>query len=282
MFPAPVAVRTLGTADRADPAILDGMTAVEPEQRHASAVPDPVVDRALSQICPYLVAADGLWRSSTVAREHRCAAVSPPALLAAEKQRRLCLTGDHVTCPTFEAARAARPIGPDRHPPLPRPLARATPMILDHGRIAISVPAFRSERSLGQAALMMLMALAFALIVFAKLSGGTSPAGAADASASPRATAHASSPGGSARPSSSSTGAPSAAPSSSAAASGGPGSSASAGATAKPVTKTYRVKSGDTLIGIAAKFGTTPKAIARLNGITNTANLKVGQVLRIP
>jgi LysM repeat protein len=44
----------------------------------------------------------------------------------------------------------------------------------------------------------------------------------------------------------------------------------------------YKVKSGDTLIGIAAKFGTTPKAIAKLNGITNTANLKVGQVLKIP
>ena len=254
------------------------MTAVEPEQRPAAAVPDPVVDRTLSRMCPYLVAADGLWRSSSAAREHRCGAVAPPALLAAEKQRRLCLTADHFACPTFEAARAARPIGPDRQPTLPRPLARATPMVLDHGRIAITIPAFRSERSVGQAALMILMALAFALIVFAKLSGGSSPAGVASASSSPGASAQASSPAGSARPSSVAT----VAPSGSAAGSGDPGGSASPGPTAQPASKTYKVKSGDTLIGIAAKFGTTPKALAKLNGITNTANLKVGQVLRIP
>ncbi|HEV8402968.1 MAG TPA: LysM domain-containing protein [Candidatus Limnocylindrales bacterium] len=258
------------------------MTAVDPDHRPSAAVPDPVVDRTLSRMCPYLVAADGLWRSSTVAREHRCGAVAPPALLAAEKQRRLCLTADHLTCPTFEAARAARPIGPDREPTLPRPLARATPMVLDHGRIAITVPAFRSERSVGQAALIVLMAVAFALIVFAKLSGGNSPAGAADASASPPASAHASAPSGSAHPTSAASSAPSGAPSGLAAGSADPGGSASPAATAKPASQTYKVKAGDTLIGIAAKFGTTPKAIAKLNGITNTANLHVGQVLKIP
>jgi LysM repeat protein len=258
------------------------MTAVDPDLRPTAAAPDPVVDRTLSGVCPYLVAADGLWRSSTVAREHRCGAVAPPALLAAEKQRRLCLTADHMTCTTFEAARAARPIGPDRQPTLPRPLARATPMVLDHGRIAITVPAFRSERSVGQAALIILMALAFALIVFAKMSGGASPAGVADAPASPRTSPGASATAASARPSSGETLAPSGAPAGSAAASGDPSGSASPGATAKPATQTYKVKAGDTLIGIAAKFGTTPKAIAKLNGITNTANLHVGQVLKIP
>jgi LysM repeat protein len=35
-------------------------------------------------------------------------------------------------------------------------------------------------------------------------------------------------------------------------------------------------------VGIAAKFGTTPKAISKLNGITNPSALKVGQILRIP
>jgi LysM repeat protein len=48
------------------------------------------------------------------------------------------------------------------------------------------------------------------------------------------------------------------------------------------VTQTYKVKSGDTLVGIAAKFSTTTKAIADLNGITNPASLKTGQVLKIP
>jgi LysM repeat protein len=104
----------------------------------------------------------------------------------------------------------------------------------------------------------------------------------ADASANPLTNAGASATAASARPSSGATPAPSGAPAGSAAASGDPSGSASPGATAKPATQTYKVKAGDTLIGIAAKFGTTPKAIAKLNGITNTANLHVGQVLKIP
>jgi LysM repeat protein len=56
---------------------------------------------------------------------------------------------------------------------------------------------------------------------------------------------------------------------------------ATPGATAK-AARTYKVKSGDTLIGIAAKYGTTPKAIAALNGIAVSSNLHVGQILKIP
>ena len=44
------------------------------------------------------------WRASTPAREHRCTVVTPPAILAAEKQRRLCLTAEHVGCSTYLAA----------------------------------------------------------------------------------------------------------------------------------------------------------------------------------
>ena len=61
------------------------------------------------------------------------------------------------------------------------------------------------------------------------------------------------------------------------------GSPTTEGASAAPPgTRTYKIKSGDTLVGIAAKFGTTPKAIAKLNGLTNPAALKVGQTLKIP
>ena len=65
-----------------------------------------------------------------------------------------------------------------------------------------------------------------------------------------------------------------------------PGSGASAdpsdpGASAV-ATQTYKVKTGDTLVGIAAKFGTTPKAIATLNGITDPTSLHAGQILKIP
>ena len=250
------------------------MTAVDPETRPSPpVVDDPGVDRTMARICPYLAAADGGWRSSTAAREHRCGAVTPPAQLAAEKQRRLCLTGDHVTCATYEAARAARPLAQGPAATLPRPLARTTPLVLDHGRIAVAIPALRSDRSTSQALLIVLLAIAFIAILFARLTGGNDLAGAT-ASTTPRATAAAGTGGKSAAP----TSRPSATPVASAGASGAPATPRPSA----PASRTYKVKSGDTLIGIAAKYGTTPKAIAKLNGISVSANLHVGQVLKIP
>ena len=46
-------------------------------------------------------------------------------------------------------------------------------------------------------------------------------------------------------------------------------------------TRTYIVKSGDTLSSIAQKYGTTYKEIARKNGISNPNKIYVGQVLKI-
>lgn len=43
----------------------------------------------------------------------------------------------------------------------------------------------------------------------------------------------------------------------------------------------YTVKNGDTLSGIAARFGTTWQALAQLNGLSNPNLLRVGQQLRI-
>lgn len=45
--------------------------------------------------------------------------------------------------------------------------------------------------------------------------------------------------------------------------------------------QTYKVKSGDTLIGIAKQFHTKVKAIQSANNLTTTS-IKVGQVLKIP
>lgn len=45
--------------------------------------------------------------------------------------------------------------------------------------------------------------------------------------------------------------------------------------------KTYTVKSGDTLSGIAAQYGTTYQEIARKNGIANPNKIYPGQVLKI-
>lgn len=261
------------------------MTAVEPRPATSGSSDQPgasVEDQVLTALCPYLAAADGTWRSATFAREHRCGAVSPPALLAAEKQRRLCLTEAHWTCATYEAARAARPVLPDRPPTLPRPIARTTPVILDHGRLSITTPAFRAERSTGQAILVGLLLLAFLAIVLARLSaGGGTPIGA-------------SGPGGSPTPRTSAsvdaTAAPTVRPTAAPPSTSSAGPNASVATSAQPATprptlistRTYKVKSGDTLIAIAARFGTTTKVLRDLNRLTDPSNLKIGQVLKLP
>ena len=65
------------------------------------------------------------------------------------------------------------------------------------------------------------------------------------------------------------------------------GDGGSAAASPAPATSsgtqtiTYKVKKGDTLSGIAAKYGTTYQKIARENGISNPNYIKVGQKLKI-
>jgi LysM repeat protein len=54
-------------------------------------------------------------------------------------------------------------------------------------------------------------------------------------------------------------------------------------ATGTPTTyRTHTVRRGETLAMIAARYGTTVSAIARLNGIRNVNLIYVGQRLRIP
>ena len=48
-----------------------------------------------------------------------------------------------------------------------------------------------------------------------------------------------------------------------------------------PAAKTYTVQSGDTLSGIAAKYGTTYQRLAQINGIANPNVIYPGQVLKI-
>lgn len=49
-----------------------------------------------------------------------------------------------------------------------------------------------------------------------------------------------------------------------------------------PVTSTYTVKKGDTLSGIAARFGTTVAKLVQLNSIKNPNLIFPGQVLKLP
>ena len=247
-------------------------------------LPGPVttpVTATTAAVCPYLMSADGRWRASTPSREHRCTVVTPPAILAADKQRRLCLSAEHTTCSTYLAAidpsgDASSTTSDDRR--ATRVVTRTTPLLLDHGRLAIGLPTLRVDRGAGQGGLVALMAVAFAAIVVARLSsGGPLPAGqvgvGAGASASPSAAASrgpAATPGASVAPSRTLVPTevePTPAP---------------PRASSAPAAKTYKVRSGDTLGGIAREFGTTVAVLKELNGIENPRLLRVGQVLKLP
>lgn len=239
---------------------------------------------ASKAICPFLLAVDGQWRSSSPAREHRCTAVAPPAILTVEKQRRLCLTAAHDGCATYLAAtdHAGRDAGSDL--PVPRAtrssgraFVRTAPLVLDHGRLPVSVTSVAAERGLGQLALLILLAIAFAAILIARLSSGSDDRGGIVAgSATPE-------PSIVAGPSPTPTPVPSAAASSVPSPSE-PLVSASPDRTDSPAGSgpaTYTVRSGDNLYGIAATFGTTVDALTKLNDITDASSLRIGQVLKL-
>jgi LysM repeat protein len=255
-------------------------TTPEPAERLAGPV-------ALRALCPYLGTLEGTWRSSSAVREHRCLAVSPPVPLAAEKQRRLCLVADHVDCATYGAAIASQaPSG--RHDGHARPVARMTPVILDHGRFDLRLPSLRADRGTGQAALVAVLGIALVAILVARPSGNAGaidPNGTAVASggASSVPTEVAVAPSVAPSPDATPT-EPPATPQPSAASSQAAAPTAAPTASAEPTTSgaTYKVKSGDTLSAIAARFGTTTRVLVRLNGITDPSRLKVGQILKLP
>ena len=266
------------------------MSVVEPlpASRPAAEPAERQLDRpALPALCPYLGTLDGNWRSANAVREHRCLAVSPPVQLAAEKQRRLCLVADHVTCATYGAAMAAHTPAA-RHDSQARPVARMTPVILDHGRFDLRLPTIGADRGTGQAVLVAVLGIALVAILLARPSGnagGIPPNGTAAAAggASSGPTVVAGAPSISPSPDATPTKAP-ATPEPTAKPTKAPASATPPAASSEPATSgaTYKVKSGDTLSAIAARFGTTTRVLIRLNGITDPSRLKIGQILKLP
>lgn len=271
--------------------------------RNARGGPDDMVYRA----CPYLIAASGTWRGSQPTRDHRCGATQPQAALAIAKQRDLCLTSTHVSCATFVAAQELR-AGRDVAALSPGsgfwPETRSIVLALEPGHGRSATFGGSSRKSGGQALLVGLMVLAFLVLVIARTApqsglrtlqpgAGTPPStagGAAATAASPTAAQP--------MPSATASGAPSGVPS----AGGGASPSASAAPPSSPpspgttptasstpaassptpaVATTYKVRSGDTLSAIAARFNTTVKKIKVANGLTSNT-LRIGQVLAIP
>jgi LysM repeat protein len=273
------------------PMTVAGEDSVEP---HVGGIPTGPSERdssaarskrpAMEAICPYLVAEAGGWRSVSPHREHRCGAVDPAAPLSADKQRRLCLSLIHQTCPAFVAARAARAaaLAPGVNPAVlaaaeaaRRPIVRSASLILEQPRLISSARArWPLDRAVSQAALVGLMVVAFALVAIARLAA--TGQGAPSTSASPVSSAVAVI-GGTPSPSPSETAASSASETA-AIQSPGPNPSSTPPATSRT---TYTVRSGDTLLGIATRYGTTVTAIKKLNRLSNST-LHVGQKLKIP
>ena len=252
----------------------------------AAAEPARRRDRsAVQQLCPFLVGGDGSWRSAYPSRAHQCGAVQPPATLAVAKQRQLCLVASHAACVTFGAADVLRDRSLDGSLDAGLwPSSRPTVVTLEPVRGGLAGLASAPSRSGGQALLIGLMVLAFLVVVIARTSSPAAdglPAASAGTPGGPPASGGgvaSADPGVSdgPRPSLVSP-APGVTP--------GPTVSPGASASASPGAsggQTYRVKSGDTLSSIAAKFGTTVRAIKKANGITGSSVIHPGQVLVIP
>jgi hypothetical protein len=241
-------------------------------------------------VCPYLFVPGASWRATRPLREHRCLAVTPVDAPSSETQRTLCLTVAHPTCPRFEAAldvRRARWIGSaeslaafearvDRRVPrvaavtLDRPSAIVGPLSLLGG-----------SRRVARIALAAAMVGAAGLLLAARFAGG-GVGGEVGGSPAPTVPAAAASPTEALVPSSASPSLPATStPSPSPAVSEEPARTPKP--TSKPATtRRYRVKSGDTLSGIARRFGTTVAVLKRLNGISDASLIRPGQVLRVP
>jgi LysM repeat protein len=251
----------------------------------------PPIAPDTAAVCPYLLAADGAWRSAFASRDHRCTAVVPPAILAPDKQRRLCLGVGHLECSTFVAAvaerEAARGAIPGRGPH--RAIPRTAPLVLDQGRLAM-LPGL-PDRGVGQGGLVALMAVAFGALAVTRLTGGgpnVGPAVVADGSPPPSvvaSSAPARTPAPTAPASSPDAGPTRTLVPSDVEPTPSSGATAAASPAATPVATqalaTYTVKSGDTLSEIASAHGMTWQELAKINGIKDPSKLRVGQVLKL-
>jgi LysM repeat protein len=256
---------------------------ITPEPRpsaiaHASEAKAARIEDAPLRGCPFLVAEAGGWRLDMPSREHRCGAVSPPAPLSPEKQARLCLTSAHVACPTLLASMEARgarlgPLAAGGERTTRWGLARTTTVIEEAGGLRSRVAGLLLDRGRWPAIPAVILVVTLVVLAASGLRP-TSPAAVAATPTpapptqapvpTPAPTAIASAPPATPVPTAQPTARPTATP--------------------KPAVAftPYTVKAGDTLSAIAAKFRTTPRAIADLNGISVTSTLRIGQVLKIP
>jgi len=217
-------------------------------------------------VCPYLISADGAWRSLRPHRDHRCGALSPAMVVAPEKQRALCLVDAHDSCATYKAARArARGTRAGERAPQPLwPVARTAPVVIEPTRARLQGLPGVPGRTTGQVALGALMVVAFVAVVVARTSS-PGPASTVPPASDPVASVLVT-PSPTPRPTPSPSPSPSPTPE------------------PTPVASqaTYKVKAGDTLQKIASHYGVKAAALMAANGIKDPKAIRVGQTLIIP
>ncbi len=228
--------------------------------------------------CPYLAGADGAWVSEAASTEHRCTAVFPPAPLAVAKQRRLCLTTEHVTCATYVAAREARTglrgRSTEAHPAWG--WVRTTPVVhtsLGRGALVAGLLADRRGWQVVPAVALVAALGALGIANIGSNSASNRPSTPASFVAVASPTVPATIPPLSPSPEITPEVTVAPVPTPSAAATSSPG--------APTARATYTVKSGDTLYGIARQFGISVAALKDFNGLTTNV-IRAGLVLRIP
>jgi LysM repeat protein len=278
--------------------MLPPMTAADAGTELAEPTPSPATPAApavsepdLSPVlrgCPFLMSEEGGWRLDMPSRDHRCAAFSPPAPLAPDKQARLCLTSSHHTCATYLASLAARETRLGSAPTARATrwgLARTTSVIQDPGGIRTRVLGVALDRRRWPAIPAVLLVVTLFVLALTGLRGVLPVTGVGPSPSVPPATqvavvvvtaappALTLPPTGSVEPTTAAS--PTLAPTA-------PSPTPAPVATPKPTFRTYVVKSGDTLSGIATRYHTTVSALAALNHISDPSKLHVGQVLLIP
>ena len=216
-------------------------------------------------VCPFLVSAAGPWRSAEPARDHRCARLKHGTRLDLDHQRRYCVGSGGPGCPRYVTARA------------PGRLASMLLVVVDRGPLGATLEPEKLRR-LAAPASMVIVGAALGAFLLARGPGAPAPPsgnGAAGSTVGPSTppAAMPSSPPVTAAPSDASAPTPTPPPS----------RTPRASASAAPVGgRTYTIRPGDTLGGIAARFGTTTRALVQLNGIPNPSLVRVGQVLKLP
>ena len=243
---------------------------------------------AVLDICPYLRSEAGSWRTAQSSRDHACYAVHPPAALATNKQRSLCLVSSHQSCATYRAAQAA---AAETHPRATPdngglwPATRSTLLVLDPTGSAHVAPVSSPRMGSGgarvspaQAAVVGVLVVAIVAVVVLRSVLGFGDSGGPQASTGVVPT-----PSTVVSPTPEPTAEPTVTPSATPEPTAIPSQTPEPTAIPSQGQQTYVVKSGDSLSSIAAKFpGVTWQQIAVANNMKAPYNLRTGQVLKIP